>query len=311
MAVPDWTLLGSLYYPIIFAALQLAAIIPNHREALRLKEERKWQVSSAAFADTKTSTSRGNLSSMPWLWYIAGIIISLAGGVIGLAAYPSMPDVIPTHYSGFSSVPDAWAEKSVGFVLMMPLFNIGMTAIMWLVGASIEKAKLQVDAHDPALSFAQHIAYRRLRGNATGLTSLSINVMFLCIGLNQIWPRFQALLWVSILQTLIPCTLLIVAAVKAGQGGCKLKVSASEASSESAMARGWAGSARHADDRFWALGMFYCNPDDPAIIVESRFGNKIGFNYSRLPVKIGVALTLAALAATYWWITVWWLGTIA
>jgi uncharacterized membrane protein len=61
------------------------------------------------------------------------------------------------------------------------------------------------------------------------------------------------------------------------------------------------------DDKYWALGLFYHNPDDPACFVGNRFGGNIGFNYSRLPVKIGVTLGIAVTAATYvWTITMVW-----
>ncbi|MDR2670516.1 MAG: hypothetical protein LBC26_02190, partial [Oscillospiraceae bacterium] len=58
------------------------------------------------------------------------------------------------------------------------------------------------------------------------------------------------------------------------------------------------------DDRYWALGLFYHNPDDPACFVGNRFGGNIGFNYARLPVKIGVTLGIAALAAAYVWMII-------
>ena len=57
------------------------------------------------------------------------------------------------------------------------------------------------------------------------------------------------------------------------------------------------------DDRNWILGMFYFNPEDPAHIVEGRFGTNIGLNYARLPVKIGMVLFLACLVALYVWMT--------
>jgi uncharacterized membrane protein len=57
------------------------------------------------------------------------------------------------------------------------------------------------------------------------------------------------------------------------------------------------------DDKFWKLGTFYCNPDDPAFIVEDRFGFNLGFNYSRFPVKVGIAALIFSLAALYAWVT--------
>jgi uncharacterized membrane protein len=61
--------------------------------------------------------------------------------------------------------------------------------------------------------------------------------------------------------------------------------------------------AARGDDRYWALGMFYHNPDDPAILVEDRFGSNIGLNYSRGISKLCVALLIALLIGSYAWIT--------
>jgi uncharacterized membrane protein len=64
-----------------------------------------------------------------------------------------------------------------------------------------------------------------------------------------------------------------------------------------------AGSNAMSDDRLWAWGLFYHNPDDPACLIGDRFGGNIGFNYSRLPVKIGVTIFVAVIAASYIWMT--------
>jgi len=54
--------------------------------------------------------------------------------------------------------------------------------------------------------------------------------------------------------------------------------------------------------------MFYYNPDDPAVIIEDRFGTNIGFNYARLPVQIGTALFGVGFVVMYVWLTVVLLG---
>jgi uncharacterized membrane protein len=95
-----------------------------------------------------------------------------------------------------------------------------------------------------------------------------------------------------------------VISIVSGQGGCKIKpkkilgeLAGGKPNTDSAAASG------RGDDKHWALGIFYHNPADPAMIVEDRFGNNLGFNYSRLPVKIGVVVGLLALVALYAWIT--------
>lgn len=58
------------------------------------------------------------------------------------------------------------------------------------------------------------------------------------------------------------------------------------------------------DDRHYWWGLFYVNPDDPALVVEKRVGYGVDFNYGH-PVgrAIGVALVLlivGTVAAVLW-----------
>jgi uncharacterized membrane protein len=85
LAVPDLTVVAAMYFPLLLAAVQFAAFVPQHKAALRLKRERGWQVSDSVFAETKSSFTRGNLSNMPWAWYIVGLLIILVTAAVLLA----------------------------------------------------------------------------------------------------------------------------------------------------------------------------------------------------------------------------------
>ncbi|MEX3564040.1 DUF5808 domain-containing protein [Corynebacterium phoceense] len=43
------------------------------------------------------------------------------------------------------------------------------------------------------------------------------------------------------------------------------------------------------NDHLYKAGMFYYNPDDPAVLVEKRFGVGIDFNYARWQAKAFLA----------------------
>jgi uncharacterized membrane protein len=302
IAMPDLTLLGALYYPFLFAAVQFAAFIPNWKRALKLKENQGWKVSESAFAETKSSHSRGNLSELPWAWYILSLIIIIASIIIGFVQYPDLPDLIPTHFD-INMEPDAWTEKSIWAVMMMPLINLALLATMWFTGIMIVKAKLQIDPQKPELSFTQHKIYRRRMGHSIGFLALGMVVMLMIAGFMSIFPEFKisfGLLMGIILVTMIP---IIAVPIISGQGGGKIKI---EAVTEKSAGNISAYDNAHlrGNDKHWKLGMFYYNPDDPAHIVEDRFGINFGFNYARLAVKIAVVLGVLALIATYVWITV-------
>jgi uncharacterized membrane protein len=307
VAAPDKTLLATMYFPFLFVLVQLLAFIPNWKRAVRLKEERGWKVSNTVFADTKTSFTRGNLSELPWLWYIASFICIFVALIIAVMEYPSMPDIIPTHW-GADMQPDGWSEKSWAAMLAVPICNVAMTVIMLLTGVMFVKAKLQIDQQNPALSFTQHRLYRRWIGHSIGFLTLALAAMFALLGLMSVWPEFNALFWPVFGLTFLASGPLVVVSIAVGQGGCRIKpkviVDAFGEVTGGGSDGGSGGVPGRGDDKFWALGMFYHNPDDPANIVEDRFGNNLGFNYSRLPVKIGIALAIPAFIALYAWLTV-------
>jgi uncharacterized membrane protein/dienelactone hydrolase len=300
MAAPGCTIFTAIYLPLALMAVQLAVFVPSHGKALRLKSRLGWNVAETAFADTKSSFARGNLSAMPQFWYVISLLVALASFAVALARYPSLPDSLPTHW-GFDGEPNGWSGKSLGAVLFMPICNAVLAAFMWLAGALVEKAKLQIDHDEPAKSFAQHRKYRRLMGHGMGAMAVAMAVLLLLIGLQTVYVGFDVPIWLILALSLAPAAPLCAVAVRAGQGGALLKVDAAEAS---AAANGdIAGSNAMSDDRLWAWGLFYHNPDDPAFFVGNRFGSNIGFNYSRLPVKIGAAALALLLVASYAWMT--------
>ena len=303
---PDITLIAVMYLPLLIIPVMFAAFVPNWKRALALKAERGWQVSAAVFADTSSSHTRGTLSAMPWGWYIVSLVLVVATFVFALARYPHLPDMIPAHLDGRMQA-TRYAPKTMLSVLTMPLFNLGMLAIMLPVGVMIEKAKLQIDPNNPRVSFIQHRVYRRRMGNAMGFLTLGLVVMFAIIGVGMLYtmsPGFgQVFFGATLALSVLPVVVLMVVVVKTGQGGGKVKVDLDENAPVTASA-GQKAAAYSGDDKYWKLGMFYYNPDDPAVIVEDRFGTNLGFNYGRLPVKIGAALFGAGFVGLYVWLTV-------
>ncbi|MFP3154652.1 DUF1648 domain-containing protein [Lachnospiraceae bacterium ZAX-1] len=301
-AAPDLSLIAMMYIPFLLIAVYLAAFVPNWKRALILKEKCGWQVSSSVFAETNSSHSRGNLSELPWGWYIVGLMIVVVTAVIVLVCYPALPNKIPIHFD-IKMNADSWSDKSVGVVLLLPILNLFMLFFMWLTGVLTVKAKLQVDAENPALSFAQHHIYRRRFGHYLGLETLSIVVLFAILGFATLWQEFRVPFWLILCLIIVPAVPLCVFSVRAGQGGCKLNPKNVIPKGSTLTVQ--TGVVPCDDDKHWLIGMFYHNPKDPACVVEDRFGNGIGFNYARFSVKIGVAISLMVLVAGYTWITAW------
>ena len=306
----DLTLLATLYLPLLLIPVGLAAFIPNRKSALRLKRERGWHISGdlPGFADS--AHSRGNVLELPWLWYVASFALVVAGFALIAARYGELPDMVAGHL-GSNFKPTYFVEKTWVNVLMMPLVGAGTLALLIMTAVFIQRAKLQIDPGAVGLSFAQHRVYRRRLGHALGFLTLAI-IMFIILTTfvfafpdSELWG--PNIFWIGNVVMFAAIALFIIVYVKTGQGGCKVKISPEqEAEFNAAGNRIGAdvkAESKADDDSHWLLGMFYCNRDDKACIVENRFGTNLGFNYARLPVKIGLAFLLVGIVAIYAWAT--------
>ncbi len=299
---PGASMLATISSPFLLVAVQFVAYLSNHRRAKSLKRSERWRVQSVAMVETRSSHTRGSLASIPWLWHMAESVYCLALILLTLANYSGLPERIPIHFDA-NMVADAYRDKSIPTALMFPLTILGMTILLVIIAIQTERAKLQVSPSNPELSFAQHRMYRRRMGHALGFANLGGGVAMSTLLLPMFKPEWQGKGGASMLalSLILPYIPLVVVTLTSGQGGCRLRPKITEAEQ---LAGGYAQRAKRTtpndkdDDDLWFLGLFYYNPQDPSIIVESRFGNDLGFNYAHPVSKIIVVVSVLGVLAT-------------
>ena len=312
IAAPDYTLLATMYFFLPLMALQYGAFIPRWKAALALKAEKGWGTATPALADTRSAVEREKLLSFPKVWYLVCLGLILAVSVLSLVRYPLLPDPIPTHWNA-QMQPDAWSDKNLLTVLMLPLVALGTMLIMAGSNIAIYRMKLQVDAENPALSYAQHRRYRRMMSHGLGVVTAAITVFILftqLMMLDLVVLRSSALLLaLTVALIVISCAPFAYITLKAGQGGNKLRIPPEEIQTQLGHPQGpiRAAHPERGDDRYWKLGLFYYNKDDPAMLIEDRFGTNGGFNYARPAVQITAGILAAVIVVTYALITVFFL----
>jgi uncharacterized membrane protein len=79
----------------------------------------------------------------------------------------------------------------------------------------------------------------------------------------------------------------IVVLARLGQGGSRVPASSKAPSATSAAPVG-----DRTQDNYWKLGVFYFNRDDPAVIIEKRFGLGYTLNFGRLTTWLIILLLL-------------------
>jgi len=308
MAFRGITLLTTLYLPFLIITVFFAVYIPNWKAATRLKAKQGWQVSGVVYAQ-RTIPKRGRLMAVPWGWYLVSFAIIMASVLTANFRYGSLPQMIPIRF-GINMQPTVLATRTWLFAFMYPLINAAVLLVMTFIAVMIQRVKLQVDPAQPRVSYAQHTVYRRRLGHVFGLLTVIIVLNIAAVGLVVLFP-YSALatrpliFWGGWGTILIMIGIIEGVTVNSGQGGYKIKVDISEDAQGTLDEPVHDAQPMHDDDdKHWKLGLFYHNADDPAGLVEHRFGSKLSFNFARLPAKVAVMLIAAGVIVAYVWMTI-------
>ncbi|MED9828007.1 MAG: DUF5808 domain-containing protein, partial [Adlercreutzia sp.] len=234
--------------------------------------------------------------SLAWdLLYVPVILITLAMGIVG---YPAMPGKVPLHMDLAGKVTE-WADKSPGIVafpvLFVALIAVCLTVAHWVILRSKKGS-------DPAMPAASAWAY--------GMFARAQSVMLVGMGLfvSLLGPVIQLTFLgvLSMAQALVPIGVVVAVILVAstavslvyGQNGSRLLARVS--------ADGRGGAMPRDNDRYWKGGIFYVNPDDPALFLPERFGIGWTINLGRPAAwafVVGFALVIAGFIAASFLLT--------
>ncbi|MDR1713307.1 MAG: DUF5808 domain-containing protein [Coriobacteriales bacterium] len=262
--------------------------LPRHRALQRIKQEQGWDAptqKSVVIADT-TPYSKDTIHPAWNLLYLPVLALwSLAMWWL----WPTLPDMVPTHYNAAGEA-DAWTPKGPSLIWVQLAIYLFMAIIMIGCYFIIRHSRRQNDAAKPLETLEQEKRFRRLNSIfvlVVGLlTLIFIEAMFLYM---MVGGPNATLLWASVIAYLaIVAVGVVLLMVFVGQGGSRLRSRAQQQVSQ----------VNYDDDRFWKLGLFYCNRDDPALFVEKRFGIGWTSNFAR-PLNwvliTGLLVLIAAL----------------
>jgi uncharacterized membrane protein len=208
--------------------------------------------------------------SLPGGWLAqAGPFLILAAMTVGLwIHWERIPERIPIHW-GIAGKPDGWAAKSPASVFAGVatgvLLCLLMSGISYAVMGNVRRIHSGGRAGSGEGRFVRVVLFFLLA------MEYWLALLMGFISLAALRPNVEAPL--SELWLILPAETLLIAAIffiayRMGQGGWRLA------------AAGDAGKLNadlppvgdRTPDECWKLGLFYFNPNDPAAIVEKRFG---------------------------------------
>jgi hypothetical protein len=199
----------------------------------------------------------------------AGPFALLAGAALLLAAkWNQIPSRIPIHW-GVAGAPDGWAAKSFFSIFGVLLIGFLTCALVAAIAYGVLRGVRRINgsgrARQGEARFVRAILFFLLA------TEYWVALLIGLLGLAALRPNLQAPL--PQLWLILPCETLLIGAIfwigyKMGQGGWRAALPGENQAPD-------ANAAPIGDrtpDACWKLGLIYYNPDDPAVLVEKRFG---------------------------------------
>jgi len=226
-----------------------------------------------------------------WTVQIGPFALLAAVGVwLGLH-WTEIPDRFPIHW-GMNGQPDNWATRSLIGVFLPLLTGAFFCALLGFFAHAILRWS-RVIRMGGAAGESEHY-FRRTVVSILVAAEYFLALVFAWAGILDLsavrtGPHGVVPILVLSLSFTVVVTLLMI---RAGQGGSRLAGAAAAGLVIPAGDR--------TADRFWKLGLFYSNGDDPALFVEKRFGIGYTINFGHpgawlvIGTLVAVAIVLAA-----------------
>lgn len=269
------SIMGTTLLPFLFMITFFLSYLLARKDAEKYFNLHKDQIKLESKVVVST-VKRTNVGVSFW-WLLIPLIISLSSFVILYFVYDQLPAKIPMRYDLQGNI-TGYESKSVGKLLTFPIITLVMTALFYYILQTIRKSKEDLDIKNPKTDQIRRQRFKKVGAMVIiyVLVVISIHFFYLFLVSTQIIPYNHGLN--IILSILLPLVLIfppIIMAVFVGQGGSRIKLADqnNEIEEQKEVVRD--------DNRYWKLGLFYFNPDDPAVWVEKRFGIGWTLNFAR------------------------------
>lgn len=203
------------------------------------------------------------------------VIVLISVAVIGFF-YNRIPNQFPIHWNS-QNIPDRSVEKSPLSVMMMPAMQLLMIPVLAFSHYAFIKSKQKLLANYPQITSYQSKKFRRAWSINFLVTSIATQLLLTSTNFFSLFfAEDMAFGWMGLLIGIFIFGIVGYSSFltwKYGQGGEKLVFSEIDEPVEEV--------TEVDEEKYWKLGVFYYNPEDPSIFVEKRFGIGSTINLAR------------------------------
>jgi uncharacterized membrane protein len=210
------------------------------------------------------------------------LLLGIVALVIGIQ-WPRIPARFPIHW-GAGGKPDNWVDKSWGSVFLLPIMGAVVCGLLCAMGLSLQRGLRRIHASGPQRAREAAVLRGVLWFHLGAEYFISVLVgglgfLPLIISVGRGHDTFPTSIFV-ILSVGIPFLAVgaaVIFASRSGHGGTRSLAR----ENASVHAEGKPVGDRTPDECWKGGGLFYYNPDDPALWVEKRFGVGYTVNFAR------------------------------
>jgi uncharacterized membrane protein len=265
-----------------FAMLLLAAAayVVARRGIRQAKQSEGWydDVAVRLSADvTPTATPRASVQPA---WYLVSLVLLAATAAVGVSVYPRLPNPIPVHWDGAGHI-NGYADKSIWSVFGTLMIGAALIALLFGLAFLVRAMPQRMNGGgEPQTRALRARVQVHLGMSLLGQLAVLV-VAILCATTLLSWlAPGNSTAMTAALITLIALMVVVLLVfmfrysreVKVRPDHPTKQPDAAGAVSTPRTSALRTSSDAPDDDRFWKLGFFYVNRNDPATMVPKRFG---------------------------------------
>lgn len=288
---------------VIVIAVALYAYIHERKSIIAAKQNGNWfsgipteisgRVSATEFSNTPQAEELDHLSTarVPWIYILGATMVTTAAAFVTASLWNEIPQTVATHW-GPNMEADAWADKSITSVFFPTMMSAVIIALFLLITWALTRVRIHPRNDRTTKGSIRTSTSIAASNQGVGALLLALIFPFSFMQVVNYVPQYETLVPMSFILTMIGVIVGIIAL---------MWVTLHRISRVDKILRTVDfGDATDSpdNDEFYKWGMFYVNPDDPAVMVEKRFGVGMDFNYAHWQAKAFLAFVLLILVGS-------------
>lgn len=230
--------------------------------------------------------------TFPWLTMLASLLCIAAGAIIVASHWSDIPDPVPVHWNG-SMEADNWSDKSIRSVFFSSFVALALLGLFAIICSFIAHSEVSPRSERNIKARVRNEANLALTNTGMGVLTLFISAGMAFMQVTGPIPHYQRFNSAAIITMLI-------LAIGGSIGLVVFILYKQSRLSEQLRGIHFADEDKESpdNDHLYKWGVMYYNPDDPAVLVDKRFGTGMSFNYARWQAKIFFGLVILILVGS-------------